>query len=242
MIGQHDASCMNPIALPGTAGQDIAFWLVNLDTAAASGGPEAHGSVLDRREQERASRFRFERDARRFLASHAALRTILAQQTGRPARSLQFREGPFGKPHLEGTGQLHFNMSHSGGWALIGVSPAVPIGVDIELMNPMNDLDALAKRNFSQGEYAEFVDIEPDRKLQAFLRCWTRKEACLKALGSGLSIEPHLFQAGLGSEEARTTIPVNLQTCSMSVHPVDVPAPAIAACARLNATSAYLAM
>lgn len=242
MIGQHDASCMNPIALPGTAGQDIAFWLVNLDAAAASGGPEAHGSVLDRREQERASRFRFERDARRFLACHAALRTILAQQTGRPAKSLQFREGPFGKPHLEGTDQLHFNMSHSGGWALIGVSPEVPIGVDIELMNPMNDLDALAKRNFSQGEYAEFVDIEPGRKLQAFLQCWTRKEACLKALGSGLSIEPNLFQAGLGSKEARTTIPVNQQTCSMSVRPVDVPAPAIAACARLNAASTYLAM
>jgi 4'-phosphopantetheinyl transferase len=218
--------------LPSLDDPGIDLWLVDLDAMPTPAEPV---SRLSAHERARANRFRFERDARRYRASHHALRAVLASVTGVPAQDLAFEEGAFGKPHLPAPGLPHFNMSHSGGWALIGVCRSVPIGVDIELLEPMDDLMALARRNFSAEECAAFSATPPSRQLEAFLQCWTRKEACLKALGSGLSIEPHVFQAGLGTQRHKTSIAVEQGVVGMGVAHVPLDMPAIAACAWLDA-------
>ncbi len=229
----------NITALPTQHDHGIALWLIALDAHTRRALPVAELSLA---EQARASRFHFERDARRYQASHAALRLILGQVTGASPSTLQFCEGSHGKPYLKDTPGLHFNMSHSDDWALIGVSMLGPIGIDIEVMTPMDDTDLLAQKNFSAAEYAAFKKTPPDQRLASFLRCWTRKEACLKALGSGLSIEPHEFEAGVDTGTRDTAIAVNDQSCAMTVFCIDLPIAALAAGARLNDPHSPLAM
>lgn len=226
------------VSLPSPNHAGITLWLIDLD---------AHPEWWDERqlsakEQERASRFRFEMHRRRYKTSHAALRHILGQATGQAPATLEFTEGVHGKPRLAHDNAPHFNMSHSDDWALIGVSTLGPIGVDIEVMTPMDDTDLLAQKNFSAAEYAAFKKTPTDQRLASFLRCWTRKEACLKALGSGLSIEPHEFEAGVDTGTRDTAIAVNDQSCAMTVFCIDLPIAALAAGARLNDPHSPLAM
>ena len=233
---------MSVIPLPPLKEADIALWLVDLDATSVATDDPSLTELLSEQEKEKANRFRFEHDARRYRASHTALRTLLSRETGMRAQDLQFFEGRFGKPHLNANRPLHFNMSHSGGWALIGICASAPIGVDIEVPRPMDDLDALARRNFSPPEFAAFQAVEPARQLQRFLQCWTRKEACLKALGSGLSIEPGVFEAGIGSETLTTTITVDQGLCHMTVASIGLPVNALAAGAWIRETDRHLGL
>ncbi len=155
--------------------------------------------MLSAAERDRANRFVFERDRRRYLAAHAGLRELLAARTGVPAAALVFEEGPFGKPALAGQ-HCSFNMSHSEDVALVALADAGvgEIGVDVEMLRAMPDAAALARQNFSASENAELAALPSGDQSLAFLLGWTRKEACLKAIGSGLSIAPNIFTAGLG--------------------------------------------
>lgn len=233
---------MSVIPLPPLKEADIALWLVDLDATSVATDDPSLTELLSAQEKEKANRFRFEHDVRRYRASHTALRTLLSRETGMRAQDLQFFEGRFGKPHLNANHPLHFNMSHSGGWALIGICATAPIGVDIEVPRPMDDLDALAERNFSPPEFAAFRAVEPAQQLQRFLQCWTRKEACLKALGSGLSIEPGVFEAGIGSETLTTTITVDQGLCHMTVSSIGLPVNALAAGAWIRETDRHLGL
>ncbi len=226
---------MTPLHSPHTP--DIAFWLVDIDA-----GVEAGSSTLSEAERAQADRFHFERDARRYRASHEALRTLLSQATGVPAPELAFFQGAFGKPGLSLRDAPHFNMSHSGGWALIGIGGSTPIGVDIEVPRSMDDLHALAERNFTTAECEALAASAEPQQLETFLRCWTRKEACLKALGSGLSVEPGVFVAGVEPGLRATHIDVGGQRCGMSVVSLALPVKALAAVAWISPADRHLAM
>ncbi len=164
---------------------------------------------LDALEMARAGRFVFPRHARRYRVSHAALRALLADGLGIAPGEVVFELGAHGKPSLavaaHGGAALSFNMSHSDDVALVATvaQAAADIGVDVELLRDMPDAVALAQRHFTPSECAEMAAAaalgEAARNL-GFLRGWTRKEACLKAIGSGLSLAPHTFDAGLAPE------------------------------------------
>lgn len=225
-----------PIAAPG-----IELWLVDLEAPAHERETPGPGEGLDATERERAARFHFERDAHRYRASHTALRHLLARRTGVAAPALRFVAGSHDKPRLDLPGAPAFNMSHSGRWALIGIGGQGPIGVDIEAPREMGELMGLAERNFTATECRELLALPEAGRLRAFLRCWTRKEACLKAIGSGLSIEPGLFEAGTTPEPRTTTVPVSGQTCRVTVLSVDVDSEALAAVAWVEPGSRHLA-
>ena len=225
-----------PFSAPG-----IELWLVDLQAPAREREAPAPGDWLDEAERSRAARFHFERDAHRYRASHTALRHLLAQRTGVAPAALRFAAGRHDKPQLDLPGAPAFNMSHSGRWALIGIGGQAPIGVDIEAPREMDDLMALAERNFTASECAELLALPEAGRLRAFLRCWTRKEACLKAVGSGLSIEPGLFEAGTTPERRTTTLPVSGQACEVTVVSVDVDCEALAAVAWVEPGSRHLA-
>lgn len=158
-------------------------------------------------ERARAARFVFERDRRRYLSAHDQLRQVLARATGLPARALRFREGAHGKPYLDHNEvTLAFNMSHSQDTVLIALCPSGEIGIDVEMLRPMSDATELAARNFTPAEQAQLARTPARQRDAAFLRGWTRKEACLKALGSGLSVAPESFHAGLEPDERVTQL------------------------------------
>jgi 4'-phosphopantetheinyl transferase len=150
-------------------------------------------SVLDPEERARAARFVFTADRARFLLAHAALRRCLGQLLGRAAESLRFRYGPFGKPALDlgllDQAPFHFNLSHSRAMALVAWAGA-ELGVDVEDVGREVDELGLGRRVFSPSEQ-QVLRARPagPARRAAFYSLWTRKEAVLKGLGTGLSRE-----------------------------------------------------
>ncbi len=145
------------------------------------------------------------------------MRELLAARTGVPAAALVFEEGPFGKPVLSNPARCAFNMSHSEDVALIAMADTGEIGVDVEMLRPMPDAAALARQNFSASENDELASTPQGDQALAFLLGWTRKEACLKAIGSGLSIAPNIFTAGLGMGPRSVAIATPSGTASVWV-------------------------
>jgi len=153
--------------------------------------------LLDRVERDRAARFVFEEDRRRFIASHAATRQTLARCLDRAPESLQFATGPHGKPHLVDPPQdIRFSLSHSGDQALLAIALGQDVGVDLEAHRPI-DARELAQRYFAPREIDALLRLPDAEQLPAFFRCWTRKEAFIKALGRGLSFPLDGFEVSV---------------------------------------------
>lgn len=147
------------------------------------------GPVLSQDEIDRAARFHFATGRGRFIAGRAMLRVILSHYVRVQPSQLRFAYGNFGKPWLcypSGTG-IHFNLSHSDGIALFAVSLETAVGVDVERARVVPEADAIVARYFSSREMSDWCSISCAERPQAFLKVWTRKEACLKASGRGLS-------------------------------------------------------
>ena len=122
-----------------------------------------------------------------FIAARGALRSKLSQYTNCSPQALQFEYGDFGKPRLVDYPNLHFNLAHSNGRALIVVSETAVVGVDLEKVRSVPKLLALAKRFFKSAEYETIVALPESLQPEQFFAYWTCKEAYLKAIGSGLS-------------------------------------------------------
>ena len=215
------------VALAGTA--QVSLWLCTLE---AMPGPDALARLGDA-ELDRARRFVAERDRRRYLAARCALREHLSQHTGLPGECLRIVEGEFGKPRLADRPGSWFNLSHSGDAALLGISKAGEVGVDLEVRHPVDDVVALARRHFSGAEFEAFMGLDAPARNDAFLRVWTRKEACLKAVGTGLSIEPASLEVGLDGGPVRLALRVPCGLVQVEVCSIDPGIDAWAALARV---------
>jgi 4'-phosphopantetheinyl transferase len=148
----------------------------------------------------RANRFRYERDRNRFIAAHARLRQLLAVYTKIPPLQLSFTLGPNDKPALTDAGSapgLQFNLSHSGDRALVGIVVGPDIGVDIEEQREMPDFESVARRHFAPAEFERWIAIPAAHRADAFFCCWTRKEAYVKAVGAGLSMDLSGFEVSI---------------------------------------------
>jgi len=157
--------------------------------------------VLSEDELERADRFRFERDRRRFVAARSVLRRMLARYVDTGPAAISFEYGQYGKPDVPGA-PVSFNVSHSGSYALLAIGPRFELGVDVEVLDVARADDLLvAKQFFSLREIETLRAHAPSARPRAFLRCWTRKEAFVKARGDGLSLPLHDFDVGFGVGE-----------------------------------------
>jgi 4'-phosphopantetheinyl transferase len=149
-------------------------------------------STLSTRESQRAAAFAHAMDRQRYVAAHAFMRRVLAHYTGVDAKALDFVDGAAGKPALaaaQGAGGIQFNLSHSGDVALLGVARDRLVGVDIEVVRRLDDLEALVRTTFSVDERRRFDALDVALRHEAFFAVWTRKEAVIKATGAGLSTE-----------------------------------------------------
>jgi 4'-phosphopantetheinyl transferase len=182
---------------PALRAGEVHAWCVDLDAVDADGGAEAAGLSVD--ERARATRFHFARDRARFLGGRAALRHLLAGYAGTEPHALVFAQGAHGKPALPGTG-LEFNFSHSGGCAVLAVARGRRVGVDVEQIRAERATLAVARRFFAPAEAAAVAAAAPAERALTFFRCWTRKEAYVKARGEGLSLPLDRFEVPLGPD------------------------------------------
>ena len=177
------------------------------------------GASLDAGEQARASRFHFERDRQLYVASRGLLRRLLGDALDQPASAVLLTYGEHGKPALgAGTGgnrTLHFNISHSAGWAMFALAWDREVGIDLEsaarLKGDANNLAGLAARVLSARELTIWQALpEGDKREAAFLRAWTRKEAFAKAVGGGLF--EHLVRTDVALDAKTPTPSLVLQS------------------------------
>lgn len=173
---------------------DVHIWTIRL------GGPPSHDpAVLDQDECERAGRFVFERDRLAFVRRRTALRRILGAYLGVAPGEVPIRLGDHGKPEFAppfDRAGLAFNVSNSGDLALCAVTRGGPVGIDLEQVRPMADLDGVAELVLGPNERAAFAALGESDRLRLFHAAWTRKEAYLKARGEGLMRSPTLIEFG----------------------------------------------
>lgn len=159
---------------------DVWFWTLDVEP----GRRAALREILTAEEQARADRFAFPILRERWTAARGGLRSILARYVGGAPTALRFSLSKHGKPAFETPDAPHFNLTHSEGYAALAVAGA-PVGVDLEELGEAHA--DVAQTHFSPQEAAVFAATPPDQQVAAFYRCWTAKEAFLKALGTGFS-------------------------------------------------------
>jgi 4'-phosphopantetheinyl transferase len=135
-----------------------------------------------------------------------------------------FSANQYGKPLLTG-GDIEFNLSHSGGYALVAVSRGRNVGVDVEKIRADIEIENLSSRYFSTGEISELMALPPEQRMVGFFQCWTRKEAYIKAQGLGLSLPLDGFDVSFSAGEPavlRATRPDAGEAAQWSLLSLDV--------------------
>jgi len=166
----------------------IDIWRVCLESSNLSESDLA--GILSPDEDDRASRFHFDEDRKRFARCRVALRIILGHYLDMHPAEIRFRYEKDGKPEIanaQDSRGLRFNIANSCGLALIAVSSGRALGVDVEKVRPKLDCVEIALRVFSDREVRAFLSLPENKRQRAFFACWTRKEALLKATGKGLA-------------------------------------------------------
>jgi 4'-phosphopantetheinyl transferase len=187
---------LRTLAVPGKG--EVQIWIARLDRGADE--IAAMRAKLSVDEISRASAFHFQYDHNRFVAARSILRKLLGAYSGCPPESVRFRYNRWGKPALENgpsSHDIHFNLSHSQGLAVYAFSQGRAVGVDIETIGAGFASDGVAEQFFSQAEVAMLRSLPNELQFEAFLNCWTRKEAYVKARGEGLAIDLSSFDVSL---------------------------------------------
>jgi len=185
---------MTPAPLTDT---EAAIWVAEVDGTNSISDWEA---LLGSDERERAHRFHFPEDWRRYVYGRGLLRWLLGAYLGVDPASLKFTYSEHGKPELAAgvsARPLHFNLSHSGTKLLLAFAWERRVGADVEQVTGNRDLEQIANRFFSPAERSALLALQGDIRKEAFYLCWSRKEAFLKAVGDGLSMPLDQFDVAV---------------------------------------------
>ncbi|HZX84269.1 MAG TPA: 4'-phosphopantetheinyl transferase superfamily protein [Reyranella sp.] len=186
------------------ARRQVIVWSWSLQTGPFAGDDAQ--ALLSDDEEARQRSFVSPELRRRFLAARAGLRTLLGRHLDLDPRSLAFATNEFGKPWLVGDGQVHFNLSHCEERAVLAVSEAAEVGIDLERERPIEHVD-LARRYFHPNEVAAITASRDEAaQRRAFFVVWTLKEAIVKALGTGLSTPLDSFEVAVGASSPRLAV------------------------------------
>ncbi len=153
-------------------------------------------------EKARASQFRLQQLKTAFILSHGILRVLIGRYVDISPDRLVFTPEPRGKPRLTfPEAELKFNMAHSGKFAAYAFAVGCEIGIDIEKIRPLRDQEGIVRRFFSREECEDWLSLGFSKRAEAFFRCWTQKEAFIKAVGDGLARPLDSFRVSLRPEE-----------------------------------------
>jgi 4'-phosphopantetheinyl transferase len=180
------------------AAHEVHIW--TMPTHAAEAALTELERVVGEDEQERASRFHFRHLRDSFVVTHGVLRCVLAGYLDLAPQEISFAAGARGKPGVSDTSLLQFNLTHSDAMAAIAVMTDCAVGIDLERLRPIADMEEIARRYFCAEEAAEILGLPADERDRAFFRCWTRKEAYIKAIGDGLSCPLDSFQVTIEAD------------------------------------------
>ena len=183
-LGVTAPQAQRALELPPPAPNEVHVWVTDFD--AESGHRPRRLAATTDAERDRDARFHRREDGERFLFAHGTLRLILADCLRCDPLALRFAADANGKPFLEGA-DLMFNLSHSGALALVAVARSRQVGVDVEQLRPMPDLESVAARVCTPGELATLAGLAEPQRERAFFALWTRKEALAKATGEGIA-------------------------------------------------------
>lgn len=187
-----------PQTIPELAPDLIQVWSIN----PALVSPR-HSTILSSEERQRAGQFRFDRDRNLFIASRHCVRVLAGALLGVLPENVEFVYGPQGKPELNpavNVQDIRFNISHTNGMALVALTFGRVLGVDIERIDRSVNVIEIAERFFSKREFEVLSSMPEVERHLGFLRCWTRKEAFIKAMGGGLSIPLNKFHVSLNDQ------------------------------------------
>ena len=148
-------------------------------------------SYLSEQEVERAGRFHFEKDRVQFIIARGLLRKILGHVLCKDPRAIDFSYGKNGKPNVTHHPEVQFSLSHAGDLVLYTVALDREVGIDVEPIHAMPDLDCVARRFFFSEELIHLKRFTGQEKEQEFFRLWTRGEALLKWCGEGMTEPDH---------------------------------------------------
>jgi 4'-phosphopantetheinyl transferase len=214
------------------ANDEIHIWCASLDRDTSLVDELACTLSID--EKARAGRFYFEEDRKRFIVRHGILRMILGYYLGAEAGELKFCYGRNGKPRLAdtfGNGTILFSMSSSQGLALYGFARNCEIGVDVERIRDIPEMDQIVGRILSTREIDFYGALPEHLKREALFAWWTRKEAFVKATGDGLSRSLDEFELTMDPGEPARLLAIDgdqENACRWSIHDLK-PGPGFAA-------------
>jgi 4'-phosphopantetheinyl transferase len=195
----QDLPWLSPVEPLALGRDEVHIWRASLDLPASR--LQTLKQTLAPEERTRASRFRFAIHRKRFIAARGILRDILGRYLGRAPRSLRFAYNGYDKPFLVEEGEddsIFFNVTHSQGLALYAFTRIGDIGIDVEQMtSEAKDYENIATSFFSRVEVEQLRSVSAEKRQEAFLNGWTRKEAYIKARGLGLSLALDQFDVSL---------------------------------------------
>jgi 4'-phosphopantetheinyl transferase len=223
-IEQPDFHIEVPLALAAT---EVHLWRLNLEKA--SRATDKSVSILSADEKSRAARYHRDIDRKYFITARATLRQILGSYLKKDPATLMFAYSEKEKPSLAGAeaaSGIEFNISHSGHQALLAFARSRQIGVDVEQIRRDFDTAKIGARFFSSAEQEQLASLPQEQRSDAFFRCWTRKEAYIKATGKGLSLPLHDFDVSLAPKDLNAllaTRPDPLERTKWTMRDVAVP-------------------
>lgn len=166
-------------------------------------------ALLSEEERRRASSFLFDRDKRRFVAAHAGLRRVLGEVLNCEPQSLDVTSQANVKPTLasgpahnpRAHDDVHFNLTHCGEIAVVATTRVAPVGIDVEVVRDLPDMQAVAAVVFTDQERRQLGEVPSAQRSRAFFTGWTRKEAVIKATGEGFGADLSAFSVSLRPDE-----------------------------------------
>ena len=159
----------------------------------------SYWSILNELEKEKATKYRFEKDRDCSIIARGVIRMLLGNYLKIHPKDVKLKLGEFGKPFLNELSDIQFNVSHSAETIVLAFIKKDKIGVDVEHTKRNIEVNTIAKQFFSKEEITALFSLDEKFQKQAFYNCWTRKEAFIKALGSGLSFPLDEFVVSLDS-------------------------------------------
>lgn len=189
----------------------------------------SYQEILSPDELERAERLRSFALRADFVYTRGALRHVLAEYAGVVPAEIRFTYERRGKPHLvrsQGGDRIGFNTSHSRDMSVFAVARDRSVGVDLEFIRNDYDHEEIARRWFSPREYEMLQQLPASLQQRGFFTVWSRKEAVVKALGTGISHRLSSFSVSVSPEmpaEILETSWDGSQRDAWSIHDIPLP-------------------
>ncbi len=200
MVGSENKTGIVKDGFPSLPSDQLHIWKTAL--VAEPRALEICRAVLSEKELERIPYFKFEKVRNNFIVSQGALRILLGAYLGIEPNLVQFGREKKGKPYSIDDPALHFNISNSGNICVFAFSRTSEVGIDIEYLRELADLDELIEKNFSAAEIG-YINKKSDERSRRFFRLWTIKESYLKAIGEGMRLTPDSLEFSIGSDSIK---------------------------------------